>query len=109
MSKFKIVLVLMIGCLALAAQSRAQATNLYPATILETLESTTGQVVVKGTTLMGSFSGGSTAVLLGCKADKLISTGNTQYGVMVELKAGQADDRTVIDYDELASLLSSID
>jgi hypothetical protein len=110
MSKFKIVLVSMTSCLILTAQSRAQITNQYPATILETLESATGQVVVKGTAPIGSISIGSTDVSLVCKEDKLVSTGNKQYGVMIGIKpSGQAEDRTLIDYDEMDSLMASVD
>jgi hypothetical protein len=110
MFKFKTVLVSVIGCLILAAQSRAQVTNQYPATILEALESSTGQIVVKGTAPIGSISLGSTVVSLVAKEDKLVSTGNKQYGIMPEIKPnGQAEDKTIIDYDELDSLLGSID
>ena len=100
----------MLGCLILTAQSRAQITNQYPATLLETLENAAGQVVVKGTAPIGTMSVGSTIVSVVCKEDKLISTGNKQYGVMIGIKpGGQAEDRTVIDYDEMASLLGSVD
>lgn len=109
MSKFKIVFV-SIGWLILAAQSRAQATNEYPATVLETLENAMGQVVVKGTEPIGTLSVGSTVVSLVCKEDKLISTGNKQYGIMIGINpGGRTEDRTVIDYDEMDSLLRSVD
>jgi hypothetical protein len=56
------------------------------------------------------MSVGSTVISLVCKEDKLVSTGNKQYGVMIGIKpSGQTEDRTVIDYDEMDSLMGSVD
>jgi hypothetical protein len=109
MSKLKIVLISMAGSLILAATSSAQTTNEYPLTVLETLEGATGQLVVKGTAPVSSLSIGSTVVSLVCKEDTLVSAGKKEYGVMLGIKSGQAEDRTIIDYDEMDSLLGAVD
>lgn len=111
MCKYKLVLMTMVGLSILTARSYAQNTILpVPATTLEIWESSTGKVIVKGTTPIGSVPASAAAVSVVCKEDTIVGAPQKIYGIMVGIKVtGQPDDRTVIDYDELESLLSSID
>ncbi len=97
----------------LASQASAQNTNpcpSLPATTLETLESATGRVIIRATAPIGSVSASAAVVSVVCKEDTVVSTSRKEYGITVGIKLdGQPEDRTVIDYDELDSLLSSID
>jgi hypothetical protein len=107
------ILVAMVGWSILTVQSPAQNTNPcppVPSTTLETWESSTGRVIVKGTAPMGSVSASAAVVSVVCKEDAVVGTSQKVYGITVGIKVnGQPEDRTVIDYDELDSLLSAID
>jgi hypothetical protein len=109
MFKFKIAVISVVGWIVIAIQAPAQITNGYPLTILETLESGTGQLVVKGSAPMGNVSFGSTAITVLCKEDYPASTGKKFYGILIDIKSNGADDTTVVDYDEMDALLQSID
>jgi hypothetical protein len=82
MFKFKIIILSGVGSLAIAIQSPAQITNAYPLTILETVENSTGQLVVKGSAISGDVSLGSTVLTVVCKEDSLPSTGKKLYGIL---------------------------
>ncbi len=109
MLKFKISILLAVGWLAIAIPSPAQSTNAYPLTKLETVENATGRLVVKGTAVSGDLSIGSTTLTVVCKEDSLPTGGNKLYGILVDLKSGNMEDATVVDYDELDALLQSAD
>ena len=113
MCNFKMILTAMIAWLILTIHAPAQNTNLcpaVPATILEALESSTGKVIIRATAPMGSVAASATEVSVVCKEDTVVSTSRKEYGIMAGIKmGGQPEDRTVIDYDELDSLLSSLD
>ncbi|HWF18051.1 MAG TPA: hypothetical protein VG754_02230 [Verrucomicrobiae bacterium] len=114
MLKPKIIITAVIVWLIMAIQSQAQiqSTNLVPlpATILENLESTTGQVIIKATAPVGSVNCNGAVITIVCKEDTMASTGHKEHGVTVGISInGQPDDRTVIDFDELDSLISSLD
>ncbi len=113
MSKSKIILLALCAGSILTLSSPAQTTTngmVLPATILESLESLTGQIIVKGTAPIGSLSAPGVVISVTGKADTLVSAGQNVYGIAVGLKFdGQPEDRTVIDYDELDLLLGSLD
>jgi hypothetical protein len=113
MDKLKIVFAAVVGCSLLAAASRAQDTNAYapvPATKLEIMETNTGMVLIKGTAPVGSISVSGGAVSVTCKEDTDTGAGRKEYGIAITVKAGsQSEDRTIVDYDELDSLLTAID
>jgi len=109
MFKLKWIILLAIGSLVAANQSSAQSTNAYPLTMLETVENTTGQLVVKGSAPSGDISLGSTTLTVVCKEDSLPSTGKKLYGILVDLKSSGLEDATVVDYDEMDALLQSVD
>ena len=102
------------GCVIVAGELRAQDTNVYlqlpPPTILEALENTPDQLLVKGTETVGTVSTEGAIIAVVCKEDTVVSADRKEYGILVQISVnGQADDRTVVDYDELDSLLGSMD
>jgi len=109
MFKFKIAIISAVGWLAIAIQSPAQSTNAFPLTTLETVEASTGQLIVKGSAVSGEVSLGSTTITVLCKEDSLPTAGKKLYGILVDLKSSLMEDATVVDYDEMDALLQSID
>ncbi len=97
-----------------AGELRAQETNLYlvqpPPTVLEAMEATTDQLLVKGSEPVGTVSTGGAVISVVCKEDTAVSLNRKEYGIMVQISVnGQPEDRTVVDYDELDSLLGTMD
>jgi hypothetical protein len=109
MFKFKIAIISAVGWLLIAVESPAQITNGYPLTVLEAWESATGQLVIKGSAPIGDVSFGSTAVTVVCKEDYLVSSGKKLYGILIGIKSSSGQDATVVDDDEMAALLQSVD
>jgi hypothetical protein len=85
-----------------------------PLTSLEELDLKTGAVVVKNYTIIGSVSGfGGTATVTGYEFVDTQS-GRKEYGIGVELEESERSERAVlerlyVDYDELDSLIKSLD
>jgi hypothetical protein len=111
MAKFKLGILSIIGCLALTFQIPAQiVTNEYPLTALETLELTSGQLVVKGTAPVGYVSIGSWSVTVTSQEDSVVGLNRKEYGIQLETRSGsQLIDKTVVDYAELDALLRAVD
>lgn len=108
MSKIAFALLLMAASPLFLTQASAQTTNAYPLTILETIESTTGQLVLKSTEPIGEATFGGTTMSVMCKEDTIVSSGTKQYGIVVDLQSGQLRDRTVVDADEIDSLMQAV-
>jgi hypothetical protein len=113
MTTNKIMLLAATGWAIAAGELRAQDTNFYllpPPTILEALENTSGQLIVKGTEPVGAVSAEGAVISVVCKEDTVVNYNHKEYGIMVQISInGQPDDRTIVDYDEMDSLLSSMD
>ena len=110
----KIMLLAVTGWMVVAGGLRAQDTNLYlvqpPPTVLETLENTPDQLMVKGSEPIGTVSTGGAVITVICKEDTMVSLNRKDYGIVVQISVnGQPDDRTVVDYDELDPLLGTMD
>ena len=87
----------------------AQETN-APKTILETFDSQTGVIVIKGSMVSGSVVAESGVVSVKCKESRDASTGRGESGLAIEVSEGQVlVDTAVVDYDELDSFLKAID
>jgi hypothetical protein len=109
-----IILFLTAGALFLAIPSPAQTTNLAPPTMLETVEASTDQLVLKGSLLMGSVPVGGAVVTLVCKEDAVVNpTDSTRvkwYGCSFGIQFNnQSLGRTIIDDDEMDSLLKAVE
>jgi len=111
MCKSKIILIAIVVSF-LSVVSHAQVTNInltVPATKLEALEAKIGVVIIKGTAPIGSVSANAAVVSVTCKEDMDASTSQKEYGILVGIRQGdQPEDGTLIDYDELESLLTAI-
>jgi hypothetical protein len=114
MQKFNFILFLTVGALFLTTQSPAQTTNLPPPTVLESVEASPNQLVLKGSFLMGSVNVQQAVITLVCKEDAIVNpSDNTRvkwYGCSFGIKInGQTLGRTIIDYDEMDSLLNAVE
>ena len=113
MRKFNLILIVAVDVSLLAVASRAQDTNVFPEvpqTRLEAFETNTGVVLIKGTAPIGSVSATGGVVSVRCKEDANASTGQKEYGIAISIATSPLqEDRTIIDYDELDSILNAID
>ena len=81
-----------------------------PRTELEAFEAQTGTVIIRGASQVGSVLGQTGAVSVRSKESKDTSTRSKVYGIAVGLSENnRPEDTTIIDYDELDSLLNGID
>jgi hypothetical protein len=111
-----VILITLAGLCALAPTLRAQnavaSVPTPPATKLETLETNTGTILIKATALIGSISVNGATVSVTCKEDTETGTGRKEYGIVIGLASVQTtnvEDRTIVDYDELGSLVNAMD
>jgi hypothetical protein len=85
-----------------------------PLTNLEELDTKTGDIIIKNYTVVGTVSGfGGTATVTGYEFVDTQS-GRKEYGIGVELEESERSERAVlerlyVDYDEMDSLIKSID
>jgi len=106
MLRLCIALIVFGGWLAFAAQ--AQVTNMPP-TELEMFEARIGTVIIKGSDQIGSLAIGDLNLVVTAREFTDVSTGRKEYGLAVEMTENrQGTVKMVVDYDELASLLNSL-
>jgi hypothetical protein len=105
----KFCLVLIAACCSLAFASRAQDTTNTPKTEIENFETQTGTVIVKGFGQTGSLAVGADVVSVRCKESIDVGHGTKLYGIAIELAVNQRRELLIVDYDELDSLLNSMD
>ena len=106
----------LLALLVVTTTGYAQETVTYtappPATKLEMLETNTGTLLIKGMGLIGSMSVNGATVSVACKEDTDTGSNRKQYGIAIGLAttpAGNVEDWTIIDYEELSPLLDAID
>jgi hypothetical protein len=131
MRKFNFLLTMAVVGLVLAATARAQDAMLAdsepqtfdpqtttvvivdtnaPKTKLEAFEAQTGTVIIKGVAPIGSMFAQAGTASVRSKESKDAGTGRKEYGIAIGLKENnRPEDITIIDYDELDSLLDGID
>jgi len=110
----KTILVALIGWFALTVVCPAQTfiTNVMlqpPATTLEAMESTVGKVVFKSRTEIGTISTAAGTVTIYFKEDSVVGENGKAHGLAVAINGNDADTRTLVDYDELESLMGALD
>jgi hypothetical protein len=109
MKPFKSILITTFCLPLLISTVLAQETN-APRTRLEVFEAQTGVVIIKGSGETGSMSAGTGTVVVGCRESTDLGTGRKQSGITVGIKAdAQQEDTTVIDSDEVDSLIGGLD
>ncbi|HET7626370.1 MAG TPA: hypothetical protein VFM25_14020 [Verrucomicrobiae bacterium] len=109
-----LILAAVVGGWFLPKISPAQDAEIYvpppPPTKLETLETNTGTIIIKGTGLVGSLSLNSVVVTVTCKEDTNLGSGQKEFGIAIDMGANPRQAfRTILDYDELAPLLNAMD
>ena len=93
--------------------ARAQETNaclLPPQTRLEAFETNTDTVIITATAPMGAVAANAGALSVKCREVTDASTGRREYGVVIGTSEGEsAEDRALLDYEELEPLLGALD
>jgi hypothetical protein len=101
------------GGLLLGGFALAQETNpcvLLPATKLEAFDTNTDTVIIKATAPIGTVTAHGGAVAVRCREITDAGTGHRESGIIVDIAYGtQAEGPSLIDYDELDSLLDGLD
>lgn len=84
-----------------------------PKTKLESFEARTGAVIIKGYSQIGKVGGSAGAsVTVDCRELFDAAANRKEYGITIEVKEGpplRRQNTTLIDYDEIDSLLKGID
>jgi hypothetical protein len=113
MRRFIAVLIAIAGGSLLGDLVRAQETNVYPlvpATKLEAFETNTDTIIIKGTAPMGTVSMHGGEVSVRCREITDAGTGRRESGILIDFAFGaQVEGTTLIDYDELDSLLDGLE
>jgi len=113
MTTQKMTFVAVAGLAVSAVWCVAQTTNIYPIppqTKLESFDTNTDTVVVKGAGLIGTVSANGGSLSIMCEQITDAGTGRIQDGLAIGITGGGvADDVLLIDYDEIGSLLNAID
>ena len=113
MRRFITVLIAVAGGSLLGDLVRAQETNVYPlvpATKLEAFETNTDTIIIKGTAPMGTVSMHGGEVSVRCREITDAGTGRRESGILIDFAFGaQVEGTTLIDYDELDSLLDGLE
>jgi hypothetical protein len=104
----KVCIVVIATICSLAFASRAQDTNALK-TKLGLIESQTGEIIVKGFSLMGTVPTGGAVIHVRCKESTSAATGQKFYGVALEIDTDEWRRLAVVDYDELDGLLAAMD
>ncbi|MDB6018384.1 MAG: hypothetical protein JWR19_2873 [Pedosphaera sp.] len=109
MQKIKVVLMAVVCLALLAGDAVAQDTN-APRTKLEAFEAQTGTVIIMGKDQIGSVPAKAGTVLVGYRESTDTGSGQKEYGITVTIKVSeQIVDTTVIDYDEVESLIGGLE
>ena len=113
MRRFIAVLMAVAGGSLLGGSARAQETNpcvLMPATKLEAFDTNTDTVIIKATAPIGTVTAHGGAVAVRCREITDAGTGHRESGIIVDIAYGtQVEGPSLIDYDELDSLLDGLD
>lgn len=102
-------IVLFAGCAVFGAE--AQDTNIITLyTKLEAFEAQTERTLLKAWGNMGTVTTPTASISVSCKEVTDIATGAREYGVVIGIKSnGVQEFRSVIDYDEMESVLAAMD
>jgi len=113
MRRFMAILVAVAGGFLLTGPAPAQETNAclpLPATKLEAFETNTDTVIIKATAPIGTVPAHGGAVSVRCREITNAGTGRRESGIILDIEfGGQLEAMTLIDYDELDSLLDGVE
>lgn len=105
------IIVIAFAACAAAAEARAQDTNVVTLyTKLEAFEAQTERIIVKAWGQIGTVSAQPVTISVGCREATDVASGAKEYGAVIGIGNGAPQEyRTVIDYDEMDSVLAAID
>jgi hypothetical protein len=104
-----LIAVLAVTTSTFVARAQIIITN-APKTKLEAFEAQTGIVIVKGEADIGLIAAKTGTVSVRARESTDSGTGHKEYGIEIKVSSGdQIQDTTVVDYDELDSILGGID
>ncbi len=111
MNMFSMGLIVVVGCFFLTTISQAQDTNIWllPATRLEACQTNIGKVIIKATAQVGTLSAGAGVLSVSYKELTDVGAGSRDYGVAIGITTAGRQCESLIDYDELDSLLGAVD
>ena len=113
MRRSSLILLAVLGCSFLRNVSPAQVAIAYPvppATKLASFDTNNSSIIIKATTEIGSLTVNAGVVSVRCREITDAGSGRKEQGIAMEItQSGQRKDTLLIDYDEIASLLSAID
>lgn len=104
----KIFFLIIAIAVSIALTARAQVETNAPKTDIENLELLPDAVIVKGFSNLGSVMTSAGAVTVRAKETSNLANGRKEYGISVVLET-TPPYRQVVDYDELDSLINSMD
>ena len=113
MLRLLVIFVAVVGGALLTVPTRAQETNAclpFPATKLEAFETNTDTVIIKATAPIGTVSAHGGGVAVRCREITDAGTGHREIGIIIDIAFdAQLEGATLIDYDELDSLLDGLE
>jgi hypothetical protein len=80
-----------------------------PATEIENFELQPDVIIIKGYGEVGTVATGEGVVSVRCKESDNVTAGTKQYAIAVTFTANQAETGSIVDYDELDSLIHNLD
>jgi hypothetical protein len=95
--------------LALAAHAQDLIITNAPATEIENFEMQNDVIIVKGYDEIGSVTTGEGVISVRCKESDNVTAGSKQYGIAIAFNANQGHAASIVDYDELESLVHGLD
>jgi hypothetical protein len=108
MKMMKVLAVVLLGGAWLGASAQAQSTNVFR-TDIETFESQTNVVIVRGFGTGGTVSVGNGILSVHLKESYSPDTGGKWQALVLDGSDGSFRQRAVIDYAEIDSLLRALD
>ncbi len=113
MPKSKGMFIAVVGWALLSAVACAQDTNAWPVvpqTKLEALGTNVGVVLIESSTQIGGVTATAGVASVYCKEVTDTSTGRKEHGIKIVItEGGQQRDGTLVDYDELDSLIRAME
>jgi hypothetical protein len=113
MHKESLMVLMVLGCSLVGNLSPGQVANTSlapPATKLESFDTNLSSVIIRATTEIGTVSVNTGIVSVRCREITDTGSGRKEQGIAMEITQRDVPrDTVLIDYDEIAPLLSAID
>lgn len=104
-----LIIVTLCGLFPFAAAAQLITSTNAPATEIENFEMQTNVIIVKGYGEIGTVTTGEGVISVLAKESDNVTDGGKQYGLAIAFSANQAHTASILDYDELDSLIHGLD